>query len=66
MIQKMTFLRLSDFFAQTFRIRHRPGDHLELRVGVHTGEADEDAIDRTVLCGCRVFSFFFFNFLIIL
>ena len=30
---------------QTFRIRHRPESHLELRVGVHTGaDGDDDDI----------------------
>ena len=29
---------------QTFRIRHRPESHLELRVGVHTGAGDNDDI----------------------
>ena len=27
---------------QTFRIRHRPESHLELRVGVHTGAGGDD------------------------
>ena len=31
-------LGLSKIIFQTFRIRHRPGDHVELRVGVHTGD----------------------------
>ena len=42
MIKRMNLSETSWISFQTFHIRHRPGDHLELRVGVHTGDDDLD------------------------